>query len=87
MRTTRATAAVERLKQRSANPHYKMMLNSGGLPYLVLDEGGSLAPQCEAMPLDDFVTFVNAFGPKVPQRISKYDLAFEAQLAKRKKPP
>jgi hypothetical protein len=83
MRTTKATAAVERLKRRSGNMHYKMMLNSAGLPFLVLDENGSQTTLCAPMAIEDFVPFVNAFGPQEQKRVTKNDLAFEAQLVKK----
>jgi len=83
MRTTKAAYAVERLKKRSGNAHYKMMLNSAGLPFLVLDENGSQAVQCAPMAVEDFVSFVDAFGPQEQKRLTKNDLAFEAQLNKK----
>lgn len=88
MRTTRATAAVERLKRRSGNPNYQMILNADSMLYLVLGSGGAADPvaQCEPMPMDAFVQFVDGFGPQIPRRATKNDLAFEAQLVKRNKP-
>ena len=83
MRTTKATAAVERLKRRSGNVHYKMMLNSAGLPFLVLDENGTQTTQCAPMAIEDFVPFVDALGPQEKKRVTKNDLAFEAQLVKK----
>ena len=83
MRTTKATAAVERLKRRSGDPHYKMVLNSAGQPYLVKSEGGQDTAFCEPMALEDFVPFVDAFGPQEKRRVTKNDLAFEAQLVKK----
>lgn len=83
MRTTRATAVVERLKRRSGNAHYKMMLNSAGMPFLVLDENGSQTTLCAPMAIEDFVPFVDAFGPQEKRRVTKNDLAFEAQLVKK----
>lgn len=83
MRTTKATAAVERLKRRSGNAHYKMMLNSAGLPFLALDENGAQTAQCAPMAIEDFVSFIDAFGPQEKRRVTKNDLAFEAQLVKK----
>ncbi|MCY0387861.1 hypothetical protein OVY01_11565 [Robbsia sp. Bb-Pol-6] len=79
MRSTRATAAIERLKVRSGHPRYAMVMVSGGLFYLV-DRAQGDAALSPRLPLDDFVTFVNAFGPARPVRRSKLDDAFEAQL-------
>ncbi|MGI4856936.1 MAG: hypothetical protein ACRYHA_08480 [Janthinobacterium lividum] len=83
MRSTRATAAVERLKARSGHSLYAVVMVSGGLFYLVDRAQGddALSPR---LPLDDFVTFVNAFGPAQPVRRSKLDDAFEAQLRRTK---
>jgi hypothetical protein len=35
------------------------------------------------LPLDDFVRFVDGFGPQTPRRATKSDLAFEKQLVKK----
>ncbi|PPD51897.1 MAG: hypothetical protein CTY10_09925 [Methylotenera sp.] len=90
MRTTRASAAIDRLKRRSGNPNYSMVMGSNGLFSLVLpaDIATSHAVQstrlCEPMPMDEFVAFVNAYGPQTPKRVSKLYVAFSAQLAKSK---
>lgn len=81
MRSTRASAAVERLKRRSGNPHYSMVLGANGLFRLALaQEDGTLAMQSEPLEQDDFVAFVNAQGPQTPRKVSKLDVAFEKQL-------
>jgi hypothetical protein len=87
MRSTRATAALERLKTRSGNKQYSMVLGADGMFSLVLAsaDGAVPVPQGEPLPLDAFVKFVDAFGPQVPRRVTKMDLAFEAQLVKREK--
>lgn len=84
MRSTRATAAVERLKARSGHSSYAVVMASGGLFHLVDRDAGNaaLSPR---LPLDDFVAFVNAFGPAQPVRRSKLDEAFEAQLQRGKR--
>ncbi len=90
MRTTRASAAIDRLKRRSGNTNYSMVMSSNGLFSLVLpaDMAGGHAAQstrlCEPMPIDEFVVFVNAYGPQIPKRVSKLEVAFSAQLAKSK---
>ncbi|CAN5300939.1 hypothetical protein BH11PSE11_BH11PSE11_11060 [soil metagenome] len=81
MRSTRATAAVERLKRRSGNAQYSLVRTAEELFYLVL--GVPPARQSEALELDAFVKFVDAFGPQTPKRVSKLDLAFESQLRKK----
>lgn len=83
-RTTKASAAIERLKRRSADERYSMTFSSSGLFSLVLMIGnGESNRLCEPMPLDDFVTFVNAYGPQTPKRVSKLDIEFSKQLAKK----
>lgn len=83
MRSTKASAAVERLKRRSGNPHYSMVRTGDGLFYLAeMQESGALQKISEAFEQDDFVTYVNAVGPQPTKRVSKLDVAFEKQLAK-----
>lgn len=83
MRSTRATAAVERLKERSGNPDYAMVRTADELFYLVLNTDSGV-PQVlgERMALDEFVVFVNGYGPQKPRRATKADIAFEKQLKK-----
>lgn len=84
MRTTRASAAIDRLKRRSDNAHYSMTLNSSGLFCLVLaNQLGESSKLCEPMQMDDFVNFVNAYGPQIAKRVSKLDIAFAKQLVKK----
>ncbi|HXA48135.1 MAG TPA: hypothetical protein VNW52_10940 [Burkholderiaceae bacterium] len=87
MRSTRATAAVERLKTRSGNPRYSMLLHSDDMFSLMLasTDGTPAVAQGDALPMDAFVKFVDGFGPQTPRRATKNDLAFEAQLGKRNK--
>lgn len=83
-RSTRASAAIERLKSRSGNALYSMTLNSGGMFCLVLaNETGESSRLCEPLLLDDFVTFVNAYGPQTLKRVSKLDAAFQKQISKK----
>jgi hypothetical protein len=83
MRSTKASAAVDRLKRRSDNPLYSVSLNSSGLFCLVLpNEIGVISRLCEPMLLDEFVAFTNAYGPQVSKRVSKLDVAFAKQLGK-----
>jgi hypothetical protein len=91
MRTTRASAAIDRLKRRSGDNNYSMIMTQNGLFSLVLSSvepvGETPAAKsrlCEPMPMDDFVIFVNAYGPQTPKRVSKLELAFSEQLAKSK---
>jgi len=84
MRSTRATGAIERLNSRSDTHRYSMVRTAAELFYLV-QRLPDLPPEklSEALPLDEFVRFVNGFGPQKPKRISKLDTAFEKQLIKK----
>ncbi len=84
MRSTRATAAVERLKARTGNPDYSLVLSASGLFQLVLAKAAGPADKLgDALPLDDFVAYVNGYGPQTPRRMTKSDVAFEKQLVKK----
>jgi hypothetical protein len=84
MRSTKASAAVERLKRRSGNAQYSMVRTGDGLFYLAeMQETGTLEKLSDAFEQDDFVAYVNSFGPQQPKRVSKLDVAFEKQLAGR----
>ena len=84
MRSTRASAAIDRLKRRSDNPNYSMTMNSGAMFSLVLpNEAGDTTRLCEPMMLEDFVVFVNAYGPQTPKRVSKLEVEFTKQLVKK----
>ena len=84
MRSTRASAAIDRLKRRSDNPNYSMTMNSGAMFSLVLpNEAGDTTRLCESMMLEDFVVFVNAYGPQTPKRVSKLEVEFSKQLVKK----
>lgn len=83
MRSTRATAAVERLKQRSGDASYAMVRTSDERFYLVQKNVDASAPLCANLALDDFVAFVNSHGPQIPRRATKADIAFEKQLIKK----
>ncbi|MGZ3238015.1 MAG: hypothetical protein ACXWIN_10275 [Burkholderiaceae bacterium] len=82
MRSTRATAAIERLKRRSGNNQYAMVRTAEGMFYLILSSSPA-EKLCLPMEMDAFVKFVDGFGPQIPKRISKLDVAFEKQLTKK----
>jgi hypothetical protein len=84
-RSTRASAAVDRLKQRSGNPGYSMARTGEGLFFL--SERPGAPPLCAPLELDEFVAFVNKLGPQVARRVSKLDVAFEKQLVNKKPAP
>jgi hypothetical protein len=61
-----------------------MTLSSNGLFSLVLMIGsGESERLCEPMMLDEFVVFVNAYGPQTPKRVSKLEVEFSKQLSKK----
>jgi hypothetical protein len=81
-RSTRASAAVDRLKLRSGNPGYSMARTGDGLFFL--SDAPGAPPLCDPLELDQFVAFVNQLGPQVARRVSKLDVAFEKQLVRKK---
>lgn len=83
MRSTRATAAVARLNERSAGRHYLMVLTGNGLFLLRERVDGIDQTISEALALDDFVRFVDAQGPQKTPRITKNDAAFAKQLVRK----
>lgn len=83
MRSTRATAAVARLNQRSEGRFFLMVMT--GDDRFVLRERLPDGDKdvAEALPLDDFVRLVNATGPQTAPRITKNDAAFARQLVRK----
>lgn len=81
-RSTRASTAVERLKQRTGNNLYSMARTGDG--NFFLSEAPGSPPLCPPLELDDFVKFVKGLGPQEQPRISKNDAAFEKQLVRKK---
>ena len=81
-RSTRASSAVDRLKERTGNQGWSMARTGDGLFFL--SEKPGEPPLCEPLELDDFVAFVKKLGPQEARRVSKYDVAFEKQLVKKK---
>ena len=80
-RSTRASSAVDRLKERTGNQGWSMARTGDGLFFL--SEKPGEPPLCEPLELDDFVAFVKKLGPQEARRVSKYDVAFEKQLVKK----
>ena len=83
LRSTRASSAIERLKERTGNKGYSMTITGAG--HFQLSEKPGAPPLNEPMELDDFVAFVKSLGPQAVRRMTKNDVAFEAQLVKKKK--
>jgi|LauGreDrversion2_2_1035103.scaffolds.fasta_scaffold03718_2 hypothetical protein len=88
MRSTKASSAVERLNKRGEQT-YSMGTNGKGLFWLAQPstnqpaENGASTKLCEPMTMDDFVVFVNGFGPQIVKRVSKLDIEFSKQLVKK----
>lgn len=83
MRSTRATAAVARLNQRSEGHHYLMVVTGSG-QFLLRERIESVDQTLsDPLSLDDFVRFVNATGPQQAPRITKNDAAFAKQLLRK----
>ena len=84
MRSTRASAAVERLKSRTGNDRYSMACTPEGFFYLMLSSDTALPEKITGLlALDEFVTEVNKIGPQKPRRVTKFDAAFEKQLVRK----
>jgi hypothetical protein len=81
-RSTRASAAVERLKRRTGVTSYSMARTGDG--HFFLSEKPGAPPLCTPLELDDFVAFVNGLGPQEVKRVSKHDVEFEKQLVRKK---
>jgi hypothetical protein len=81
-RSTRASAAVDRLKRRTGTTTYSMARTGDGLFFL--SERPGAPPLCAPLELDDFVAFVNGLGPQEVKRVSKHDVEFEKQLVRKK---
>ena len=80
-RSTKASYAVLRLKERSKNAPYSMVSTSDGLFYLALSTNADAPEQlCAPLEIDAFVSFVNNVCKEAPRKASKLDVAFEAQL-------
>jgi hypothetical protein len=83
MRSTRATAALARLNERSEGRHYFMAITSNGLFKLRERIDGEDKQLTEALSLDEFVRFVDAMGAQKAPRITKNEAAFAQQLVRK----
>ena len=83
MRSTRASAAIARLNRRSEGPTYLMAMTGSGLFVLREQVDGHDKDVSAALPLDEFVRFVNAQGPQQAPRITRNDAAFAKQLVRK----
>lgn len=82
MRSTRASAAVARLNARSKT-QYTMARTGDGLFYIRPRVEYRSERAFDPLPLDDFVRVVDAMGPQSERRVTKNDVAFRKQLAKK----
>ncbi len=80
-RSTRASAAVERLKRRTGITSYSMARTGAG--HFFLSEKPGAPPLCPPLEMDDFVAFVDGLGPQPEKRMTKNDIAFEKQLVRK----
>ncbi|WP_151632271.1 hypothetical protein [Noviherbaspirillum aerium] len=84
MRSTKASAAIARLNARDTDYRYSLGINAAGLFYLLRAAPGAKPEKVsDDLPLDEFVQFVNQTGPQKKVKVSKFDVAFEKQLASR----
>ncbi|MGZ3184336.1 MAG: hypothetical protein ACXU8N_18020 [Telluria sp.] len=81
-RSTKASNAIERLKERSGHKGWSMARTGDGL-FFISERPGE-PPLCPPLELDDFVAFVNKLGPQKERKVSKLDAAFEQQLVNKK---
>lgn len=86
MRSTRASAAVARLNRRSEGHRFMLVITGNGLFSLREQAAGEDRLLSDALPLDDFVRFVDALGPQKAPRMTKNDAAFAQQLLKKPGP-
>lgn len=82
-RSTRATAAVARLNERSEGHRYLMVMTGDGKFVLRERLAGGDKDVAEALPLDEFVRLVDATGPQKAPRVTKNDAAFAKQLIRK----
>ncbi len=83
MRSTRATAALARLNERSGGRHYLMAITGSGLFKLRERIEGGDQQRSGALSLDEFVRFVDAMGPQKAPRITKNEAEFARQLVRK----
>ncbi len=83
-RSTKASNAVNRLRERSNNAPYSMVSMADGRFFLTLANSEQLdeLPQAlaEPMEMDEFVVYVNNLHKQAPRKASKLDVAFEKKI-------
>lgn len=84
-RSTKASNAVLRLKQRCPITPYSMVSTGAGHFYLVAGQNPETQEQlCPPLEIDEFVAFVNGLHKQAPRKANKLDIAFEAKLNNKK---
>jgi len=80
-RTTKASNAVQRLKERSTQGVYSMVTMADGRFYLTLSVAGATPVAVHApLEMEAFVSLVNSLEKQAPKKASKLDIAFEKKL-------
>lgn len=80
-RSTKASYAVLRLKERSNQAPYSMVSMPDGRFFLTLARpDASVETVCEPLEIDAFVSFVNGINKLAPKKVSKLEQAFDAKL-------
>ena len=83
MRSTRATAAIARLRARTEGHHYVMSITGSGQFMLLEHIEGRETPVSGVLSMDEFIRLVNTMGPQIVPRATKSDVAFAKQLVKK----
>jgi tagatose-1,6-bisphosphate aldolase len=84
VRSTRALAAVERLKRRTGDSSYLMVFLPGDRFCLAQQgECDGVRKISEACDQDGFIALVDSISPPKPRKAGKLDIAFEKQLVKK----
>ncbi|MBC3932448.1 MULTISPECIES: hypothetical protein [Undibacterium] len=84
-RSTKASHAVQRLKERSQDATYSMVSMADGRFFLTRkDADGKTVTASEALEMDAFVACVNAIMKAPAKKASKLDLAFEEKIRQAK---
>lgn len=84
MRSTKASAAVTRLNARDPDHRYSLGMTASGFFHLLRATGAGKPEKISGdLSLEEFVEFANKTGPQKKAKVSKFDVAFEKQLADR----
>ena len=85
MRSTKASAAVNRLNARDPAYRYSMGMTASGFFYLLRAASGQTPEKISGdLTMDEFVDCANKTGPQNKVKMSRHDVAFEKQLNDRR---